>query len=201
MTDANRARLGLSPAPELRWVTLVASLQLIFVTLVLNWLGRLWWCPWGDAAIWVSSPASPHTSQHFLDPYTFSHVCHGLIFALFLASTCSSLSVSIRFVISIALEGAWEILENTPLIINRYRESTAALGYEGDSIANSIADMVSCCIGFYMATRIGWRYTLVLIGCIELAMLITIRDSLLLNIVMLCYPLDAIRQWQLSQAN
>lgn len=201
MTGDVQVRPSLTSHSHFRVAALVSLVQLAIVVLVLNWLGRLWWCPSGDAAIWISSSASAHTSQHLFDPYSFSHVCHGLIFAVFLAFVRPSVSVPIRFTIAMALEGGWEILENTPLVIQRYRDSTAALGYQGDSIVNSIADILSCAVGFLIATRIGWRYTLALIGCIELVMLSTIRDSLLLNVIMLCYPVDAIRQWQLSPAN
>ena len=184
----------------LRSVALITTGQLLLVIIVLRGLGRVWWCQSGDAAIWISSPASAHTSQHLFDPYSFSHVCHGLIFGLFLAVVWPRGSLAIRFSLSMAMESVWEIFENTPFVINRYRDATAALGYEGDSVLNSAADIFSCGIGFVIAARLRWQYTIGLLGLIELVMLAMIRDSLLLNIIMLCYPLDSVRQWQLSAA-
>lgn len=103
-----------------------------------------------------------------------------------------------RFLMAIGVECAWEIAENSPFVINRYRTATAALGYEGDSIANSLADIVSCGGGFLFAMFFGWRITLPLFIVTESLLLLTIRDNLILNIIMLCYPIDAIRQWQLG---
>ncbi|MGV3484550.1 MAG: DUF2585 family protein [Planctomycetaceae bacterium] len=200
MTDSIQAERNASQRTSLHSIVLATAGQVFFVILVLRGLGRVWWCQAADTALWISSPASEHTSQHPLDPYSFSHVCHGLIFYLCFLLLAPTLSIALRFSLCVALECVWEVFENTPLVISRYREATAALGYEGDSIVNSVADIGSCAIGFLIAAKLGWRYTVAFIALIELVMLAAIRDSLLLNIIMLCYPLDWIRQWQLSAA-
>lgn len=97
------------------------------------------------------------------------------------------------------LEAAWEIAENSPLVINRYREATAALGYEGDSVVNTLGDLLAAVAGFALAGRLGLRGTIALFAAVEAAMLLAIRDSLLLNVLMLAYPIEAIRQWQMAQ--
>lgn len=166
--------------------------QLCLLVLGLRLLGRNFFCPNQDIAIWVSEINSSHTSQHLLDPYSLSHVQHGfLIFAIlfFLGR--------VKFEFAIILESFWEILENTPYIIERYRTTTAALGYYGDSIINSLGDLGSCLFGFYLASRLSWRTSIAAYLLIELAMLLTIRDSLTINILMLIHPIEALKAWQL----
>ena len=184
--------------PQWSMVLVVSVVQLSITILVLRGLGQSWWCELGDLSPWIISAYSAHTSQHLIDPYTFTHIAHGFIFCGFLAWLVPSLSISIRGLIATTIECFWEILENTPLVIDRYRTATAALGYEGDSIANSLADIVACASGFVFATRFGWRITLTMFLAFELLLLITIRDSLVLNIIMLCYPVDLIREWQMG---
>jgi hypothetical protein len=101
-------------------------------------------------------------------------------------------------VISTAIEATWEVIENTPFVINRYREATAALGYTGDSVVNSLGDVLACVVGFAIAGKIGLRWTIVVFVVIEAAMVVTIRDSLLLNVLMLFWPLEAVKQWQMA---
>jgi hypothetical protein len=103
-----------------------------------------------------------------------------------------------RFVLGIALECVWEILENTNAVIDRYRQATAALGYQGDTVVNSIGDIVACGVGFWLAWQLGWRRSIVLFVFLEVILLLWIRDSLLLEILMLVYPIEAIRQWQVG---
>jgi len=169
----------------------------------LAWLGRIWWCPCGGFSPWIGDAASSHTSQHLFDPYSLTHVGHGFLFcgalALILRSNYQTrVSLAYRFAIIIGLECIWEIVENTPLVIDRYRNATAALGYQGDSIINSLGDVLACATGFVVATKLGWRYTLLLFALLEIGLLMTIRDCLLLNIVMLCVPIEWIKQWQLA---
>jgi hypothetical protein len=96
------------------------------------------------------------------------------------------------------MEVFWEILENTTFIINRYREATAALGYTGDSIVNSVADTGCCVIGFWIARYLGWRWSVLLFAMTDLVLAILYRDNLTLNILMLICPVDAIKQWQIA---
>ncbi len=183
------------------WTDMLIGVSLIVaMVLILLSLGRSVWCQCGQWTPVILSPASSHTSQHLLDPFSLTHFSHGLIFWLVLARFGRSLSFSRLLLIAAGLECLWEVVENTPLVIDRYRTATIALGYEGDTIANSLVDVIACVLGFLAAQRLGARYTLLVFAAIELFLLITIRDCLLLNVVMLIYPIDAIRQWQTSGA-
>jgi hypothetical protein len=108
------------------------------------------------------------------------------------------LPVMWRFAIAISVEAAWEILENSAFIIDRYRTATIALGYNGDTIINSLSDIVVCGLGFWLAFYLGFRRSLVLFVVMEIVLLLWVRDSLILNILMLIYPLDAVRMWQMG---
>lgn len=166
---------------------------------VLVTMGRHAWCACGDLVPWSWDIWTQHNSQHLLDPYFFTHVLHGVILfwalALF-SQRVVPLSDRWRWTIMIAVESVWEIVENSPLIINRYREATMALGYTGDSIANSIFDVVACVLGYCIAAKTGWKTSVLVVLAFELGMLVTIRDSLLLNVIMLIYPIEAIKAWQ-----
>lgn len=167
------------------------------MVLILYFQGRLWWCKLGDYAIYVNEAwNSSHTSQHFLDPYTFTHVLHGVLFFWLASLIFYKLSQAWRFFIAIAAEAAWEILENSNFIIQKYRENTASLDYFGDSIFNSVGDLVACAAGFWIALKLGWWKSLIFFLLIEIVLLLWIRDGLLLNILMLIYPLDAVKNWQ-----
>lgn len=175
------------------WAALAATVATTVV--MLRWQGRLWRCACGRAALWVSDAWSGETSQHVFDPYSFSHVLHGLIFCGAVMLAAPRLSRAWQLWIAVTLEAAWEIFENSRFVIDRYRE-TAALGYNGDTIVNSLGDIVACAIGFLLARHAGWRVSLGLLIVIEVMMLLLIRDSLFLNIVMLIYPFESIKLWQ-----
>ncbi len=161
--------------------------------------GRLWWCKLGDYAVYVNQAwNSSHTSQHFLDPYTFTHILHGVLFFWLVGLIFSKLSAMWQFFIAASAEAAWEVLENTNFTIEKYRENTASLDYFGDSIFNSIGDLAACAFGFWIAVKLGWWKSLIFFLLIEIALLLWIRDGLLLNILMLIYPLDAIKNWQMN---
>ncbi|HAC89208.1 MAG TPA: hypothetical protein DCF63_01050 [Planctomycetaceae bacterium] len=158
-------------------------------------MGRRWWCAcgsWSPASwdIWSS-----HNSQHLLDPYFFSHLLHGILFYGFLQLVAGRASMTVRLLLAMTVEVGWELLENSPLIINRYREATVSLDYFGDSIANSLVDVMACLLGYAITARIGW-WTVPLFLTVELAMVIAIRDCLVLNVLMLVWPIDAIKLWQ-----
>lgn len=172
------------------------------VVLMVLWLwldGRLWWCKLGDYSIYVNEAwNSSHTSQHFLDPYTFTHVLHGVLFFWLTNLLFKKYTFSRQFFIAVAVECAWEILENSNFVIEKYRENTASLDYFGDSIFNSVGDVLACAAGFLIAYKLGaWR-SLVFFLVVEIILLLWIRDGLLLNILMLIYPLDAIKAWQMQ---
>jgi len=165
---------------------------------VLLAMGRIPWCACGFVKLWHSAAADSQTSQHLADPYTFSHVLHGFGFFWILWLVARRLPLGARGVIAIAAECGWEILENTPLIIDRYRANTASLDYFGDSVVNSMGDVLAMILGFWLASRLPFWVVLALTILIEVALLVTIRDNLTLNILMLVYPIDAIRRWQLG---
>jgi hypothetical protein len=151
--------------------------------------------------VWAGEVCSPHNSQHFLDPYSFTHLLHGVMFCGLLALGLRAFGQRLTFLWQlfavILLESLWEVFENTEFVIERYREATAALGYHGDSVFNSLGDIFSCAVGFIIARRLGLRRSLVLFVLTEIVLTIWIRDSLLLEIVMLVHPIEAIKAWQM----
>lgn len=170
--------------------------------LMVLWLrldGRVWWCKLGDYAIYINEAwNSSHTSQHLLDPYTFTHILHGVMFFWLINLIFKKYSFSWQLFIAVFVECAWEILENSNFIIEKYRKNTASLDYFGDSIFNSIGDVFACAFGFIVAYKLGvWRSFLLFL-LVELFLIFWIRDSLLINIIMLIYPIDAIKTWQMQ---
>lgn len=158
--------------------------------------GRLWLCSCDYLLIWSGDPWSSDNSQHFLDPYSFTHVLHGFLFCGLLALMTPRLSAVWRLWLAISIEALWEVVENTEFVIQRYREQTAALGYQGDTVVNSLADILLCGLGFVLARHLGLRRTFALFVVTEVALAIWIRDNLSLNILMLIYPIDAVKEWQ-----
>tara|TARA_R110002111_G_scaffold65028_2_gene106736 strand:- start:1020 stop:1634 length:615 start_codon:yes stop_codon:yes gene_type:complete len=190
---------GRSPS----WLPWAITAGLLAVTAgVLHLMGRVWWCQandeGGEAFLWAGDIWTAHNSQHLVDPYTFSHVLHGVVFAwvFYWIKPLRKQPFAWQLIPATIIEAAWEIFENTPLIINRYREATMALGYSGDSIGNSLGDLGSCLLGFAFAFRVRWYWSVAFFIATEIAMLIMIRDNLTLNVVMLLYPIDAVREWQ-----
>lgn len=179
---------------------IVASLAFFLTSMVfyLHTQGRLWIASSGVMKIWVGDAFSPDNSQQLLDPYSFSHFLHGVIFFFVLNLFFKKFSIQSRLVAAAMLEGCWEMLENSAMVINRYREATAALGYSGDTIYNSFGDILSCSIGFIVARYIGWKWSLLLFVTIELFCLFWIKDNLTLNVLMLIYPIEGIKEWQLG---
>lgn len=196
---------SIAPKPEAAIPWLPGAL-IVLILLASAWIldsrGMLWWCKWDSPWILLSTDVwSKHNSQHLFDPYAWSHFQHGLIFFwFFYLLGRKRLSVWWLLVFAVALESGWELLENSPLIIDQYRENTASLEYYGDSILNSLGDVLACVIGFWVAAKLKFRYALACFVSIELIMIFTIHDSLLINILMLTYPLDVIKNWQMSAA-
>jgi hypothetical protein len=172
-----------------------AVLAVVVTTLLL--MGREPICKCGYVKIWHGVVFSSENSQHISDWYSPSHVIHGFAFygLLFLVAG-RRLSVGARLIAATAIEGGWEILENTPLIINRYREATIALDYYGDSVLNSTCDILFMAIGFVLASRLRVWMSVAIVVFLELFVLWMIRDNLALNILMLVWPLDAVKRWQ-----
>jgi hypothetical protein len=185
----------MKPDGKLRsWI--VALFIVALAALQLHLQGRLWTCDCGRVLAWTSDAWSAQTSQQLFDPYSFTHLLHGFAFCGLLALVAPKLSSSWRFCLAILIESVWEIVENTDFVINRYRETTAAFGYTGDTVINSLGDIAACAFGFLIARRLGWRRTIFTFIAIELLLLVWIRDSLLLNIIMLVHKSDAIKAWQ-----
>lgn len=169
---------------------------IICAVLILRAEGRRWWCACGQFYIWAGDIWTSHNSQHLFDPYAFTHILHGFLFCALLASVLPIVPKIWRFLLTLAVEAGWEIIENSDFVINRYRETTAALGYQGDTIANSLGDIAACGLGFIMSSRLGWRRSVVFFFLVEVLLIVWIRDSLLLNIIMLVFPVQAIKNWQ-----
>ena len=180
-----------------RAAVLLGIAAMMMATLAL--MGRVWWCEAGDLAPWSFNVMSRHNSQHLLDPYTLSHIQHGLgLYLLLVAVFGQRLTPFSRTLVIAIIESAWEIFENTDLIIQRYREATISLDYYGDSILNSLADYASCLGGVWLAMKLPRWTALTLFVALELISVWWIRDSLMLNILMLFWPVEGIRQWQIS---
>ena len=182
------ARL-LRPRPLSAFVGIAA-----LAAMVLWSIGRPAICTCGNVALW--GPVGPEQSQMIADWYTPSHLVHGFLFYALLQLAAPRWPAERRFLVALAVEAAWEVLENTPLIIDRYRETTIALGYSGDSILNSVSDIVAMAIGFWAARRFPAWVSVALVLSLELIALVAIRDNLTLNILMLVAPIDAVDAWQ-----
>ncbi|MEZ5308036.1 MAG: DUF2585 family protein [Pyrinomonadaceae bacterium] len=182
------------------WIAMAACV--IVMAIILNSQGRIWWCKWDSPLyLWSSDVWSKHNSQHLFDPYMFTHILHGVIF-YWAGRLIFQRRISFAWLLFTAVfaEGIWELIENSPFVIERYRTATASLEYFGDSILNSIGDVISCITGFLIAYRLRFWKSLAFFVIVEIALIIAIHDSLLINIIMLIYPIDAIKAWQTAGA-
>jgi hypothetical protein len=183
-----------------RWVVAGAIGMLALTAAIESWMGRLPLGPDRTFALWEGNIWSNEQSQRFADPYSFSHVVHGLLFYGLLRLAARRLPARHRFMIAFLLEAGWEILENSPIVIQRYRAVTIALGYEGDSILNSLSDILMMSLGFLLASRARAWVSVAAVLVLEVGCLIWVRDNLTLNIIMLVHPIEAIKAWQMSGA-
>jgi len=180
-----------------RRTAILATLAIVAAMVAIQLgMGRVPICTCGYVKAWHGIVMSAENSQHLSDWYTFSHVIHGMAFYAILWICARRLTVRARFVTAVGLEAAWEVLENTPMVINRYRETTIALDYFGDSVLNSVADIGAMMAGFGLASVAPVTLSLGLAVAMELFVGFMIRDNLTLNIIMLLYPVDAIKRWQ-----
>ena len=179
-----------------RRAVIAAILLLAAAAAVLLAMGRHPICTCGTVELWVGGRDSPKTSQMLADWYSASHIVHGLLFYAALWLVARRAPVQWRFLAALVVEASWEIAENTPMVINRYREATAALGYSGDSVLNSMSDITMMCIGFLIARKLPVWASVGLLVVLELVPLAVIRDNLTLNVWMLLAPSAAIAAWQ-----
>ncbi len=167
--------------------------------LVLLFMGRVPICRCGYVSLWHGEVMSAGNSQHLADWYTFSHVIHGFVFYGLAWLAARGAPIGLRLAAAVLLEGTWEIVENTDVVINRYREATIALDYYGDSVVNSLSDIGAMLVGFVLAARLPvW---LVIIGAVAMELVVgyLVRDNLTLNVLMLLWPIDAVREWQMAR--
>jgi hypothetical protein len=183
------------------WLVFIVATALVLLALIvlLRAEGRRFMCACGYFAVWVGDWCSSNTSQQLLDPYSLTHVLHGFLFFWLIALLFKRMPRVWQFLLALLLESAWEVFENTSFVINKYRTETAALGYQGDTIVNSLGDLACALIGFVIARRLGVRRSLIVFVLIEVILSVWIHDSLLLQILMLVRPVEAVKLWQMCQ--
>lgn len=163
---------------------------------VLLAMGRAPICDCGVVRLWHGDPMSPENSQHMMDWYTPSHLLHGLLFYAVLRWAFPRMTMGWRMFLAVLVEAAWEIVENTDAVIARYRAVTVSLDYFGDSVVNSVSDIIAMMIGFWLARTLPVWVSIAMFVGFEMLTLWLIRDGLVLNVLMLAWPLEAVRQWQ-----
>ena len=190
--NAALARLAARPVN----LVLAAILVIAAGALLNRAMGHPWICTCGFVKAWHGVTPSSENSQHLTDWYTFSHVIHGILFYAAAWAFLPRAAVALRLLVALVVEVAWEVIENTPLIIDRYREVTISLDYFGDSVVNSTFDTLAMALGFLVAWRLPVWASVATIVALEAFVGYFIRDNLTLNVIMLVWPIEAIRAWQ-----
>jgi hypothetical protein len=175
---------------------LAALIVIIAAAAILLAMGRHPICTCGTIDLWVGQRDSPKTSQMLADWYSFSHIVHGLLFYALLWLVARHWPIDRRFLAALLIEASWELIENTPFVIDRYRTATAALGYTGDSVINSMSDIAMMVVGFLAARKLPVWASVLLLLVLEIIPLYVIRDNLALNVWMLLWPDKALAAWQ-----
>jgi hypothetical protein len=186
--------MTLTPA---RTALIVAGI-ILAAALALYLMGHPLICKCGYVKLWHFDVVSSENSQHLIDWYTPSHLIHGFLFygALWLLSRFVPLSFAMRLILAVAIEAAWEVIENTDFVINHYREMTISLDYYGDSVINSVSDILVMLLGYFMAARLPVWLTVTIAVGLELFVGAMIRDNLTLNVLSFVWPMDAVLNWQ-----
>jgi len=167
---------------------------------LLLWVeGRFVFCSCGVFRVWSGDTCSASNSQQLFDPYSFTHVLHGFFLFWLVALLARRLAPAWQLWLGLTLEAAWEVFENTRFVIDRYRAETAALGYTGDTIVNSLGDLTCALAGFLVARKLGALRSIIVFLVLELILVLWIHDSLLLQLLMLIHPVEAIKQWQMCR--
>ena len=179
---------------------LLISLAIIVLAAgVLLAMGRIPFCKCGIVSVWSSDVTSNQQSQQLADPYTFTHVLHGIVFYFLLWLIFGKrLTVGQRLLLAVGIEAAWEVFENTDFVINRYRSHTFSYDYYGDSVLNSVGDILAMMVGFWLSFKLPWWGSLLVFIGIDGILLLIIRDSLVVNIIMLIHSFEGIKNWQLN---
>ena len=199
MASASRIRSTSLSSLRILWPALTLLALLAFTVYFLYSQGRFWFCACGSVKLWAGDIWDMNeNSQHIFDPYSFSHIEHGFLFYWLVSWALPRVRLAWRLVSAITLEAGWEMFENSRSMIQRYNETTISKGYAGDTIINSLSDLALCGFGFWVAHWLGFRRTFALLVAIEVVMILWIRDSMLINIIMLLFPLEALRNWQMG---
>lgn len=195
------------------WLLVLGAVVMVGMIAAERGMGRIPLSKSGRLLLWVWETDGPETSQQVLDWYSITHVEHGfvlygMVWVVWRMTGRASEGAGVQgkggsaawtgasFAAVLLAEAAWEVLENSPVIIDRYRAQTAAAGYMGDTILNSVTDVASCMLGWWLARRLPWWGTLGVFVVVEAGLLMAIRDNFVLNVLMLTWPVEAIKQWQ-----
>jgi Protein of unknown function (DUF2585) len=184
------------PYISTRTCLIIAAAFIVVQAATLYAFGQPAICRCGYVKFWHGTVLSPENSQHITDWYSFTHLIHGFLFYFLLNLVAPRAPVALRFMLAIGIEVGWEILENSPIIIERYRRTALAQGYTGDSIINSVADTLTMSIGFLLARKLPVIVTVGVAIALELIVGAVIHDNLTLNVIQLIYPFEAISRWQ-----
>jgi uncharacterized protein DUF2585 len=189
------------PRLKLAHVLMAAAVLLAVQVAVLHGFGQPWMAASGQLRLWVGDVVSPDTSQQLSDWYSFSHLIHGMIFFWLLRWLAPHWPLPLRFLAAMGIEIAWEITENTPAVIQHYRQQALAAGYVGDSILNSLCDTAMMSAGFWLTSRVRAAYVVALALVLELFTATMVRDNLTLNVINLVAPsqwtmIRAVHDWQ-----
>ena len=195
-SSPERMRNKARTTPRLLAHALIGLGVIAIAAFILHAMGQPLICRCGTVRFWQGDVTSAENSQQLVDWYSPSHLIHGLLFYGLLWLVARRAPLSLRALIALLIESGWEILENSPIIIDRYREATISLGYRGDSVINSMSDITFMLIGFALAARLPVIASVVLALLLELTAGYVIRDNLTLNIIMLIWPIEAVRTWQ-----